>query len=46
MVFTNPSYQKTFQVSKSTAARDLKELLEHGLILKLKKGKNTQYKAI
>ena len=45
-VFTNPSYQKTFEVSKSTAARDLKALSEYGLILKLKKGKNTRYKAI
>jgi ATP-dependent DNA helicase RecG len=43
-IFTRQSYQKTFEISKSTAARDLEILLKEQQILKIK-GKIPRYKA-
>jgi ATP-dependent DNA helicase RecG len=45
-IFTNPLYQETFNVSRPTAARDLKELVSLNQIQIIGKGKNTRYKAI
>lgn len=44
-IFTRQSYQETFEISKSTAARDLEILLKEQQILKIK-GKIPRYKAI
>lgn len=44
-IFTRRSYQETFEISKSTAARDLEILLKEQQILKIK-GKIPKYKAV
>lgn len=44
--FTNSLYQKTFNVSQKTAARDLKELVIQNQVSVVGKGRGTKYKAI
>lgn len=45
-VLTNSIYQEEFGVSRQTASRDLKDLLDKGQIYSTGKGKGTEYKAI
>lgn len=45
-VFTRQSYQETFKISKSTAARDLEKLLRKQQILKIEDGQIPRYKTI
>ena len=45
-VFTNQTYQETFEVSRNTASRDLSKLFEVKQVQKLGKGRYTKYKAI
>ena len=45
-IFTNPTYQEIFNISRPTAARDLKGLVSLNQICSIGKGKNTRYKAI
>ena len=44
-VLTNSIYQKEFGVSRQTASRDLKDLIDKGQIYSTGKGKGTKYKA-
>ena len=44
-IFTNSIYQKTFNVSQKTAARDLKELVTQNQVSIIGKGRGTKYKA-
>lgn len=44
-IFTTPIYQEIFDVSRPTAARDLKKLVSLNQITMLGKGKNTRYKS-
>jgi ATP-dependent DNA helicase RecG len=45
MIFTNRSYKKTFKVSQSTAARDLKDLFTKKQVIRIGKSRNIKYKA-
>ncbi len=45
-IFTNSLYQKTFDVSRPTASRDLKGLVNVEQVYKWGKGKGTKYKAV
>lgn len=45
-ILTNNLYQKEFGVSRQTASRDLKELIDKGQIYSTGKGKGTKYKAV
>lgn len=43
---TNSIYQKEFGVSRQTASRDLKDLIDKGQIYSTGKGKGTKYMAV
>jgi ATP-dependent DNA helicase RecG len=46
VTFTNNMYQKEFKISRFTASRDLKELVDKEQAYIVGKGKGTKYKAI